>query len=614
MRKHRFKLSLLAFMLIGMSASFVFLHQLPVDSNHWFTASGGCVLCHSTSTYSMLDSEGNDVSPIARWRGTMLANASKDPFWKAKVKHEGLVNPQHREVLENVCTRCHAPMGMLNAFLTHGNFYTLDSLANDPLGKDGISCTLCHQIDDFSSPDFSGNFTINDQKIIYGPYENPLEFQMFTNSGYTPQFGAQINESRLCGACHSLFTHSVDEYGVLTGKTFVEQALYHEWENSMYGSENISCQSCHMPRIYEPVKISSRPGILAGRTPYGIHDFTGGNYFMLSLLKDNHDQLELHSGVEFLEKSIQRTLELLTESTIDLTLDYLVETNDSIFIEVALKNKAGHKFPTGFPSRRAYLEFIVSNDQDTLFHSGKPGSRALVNTNPLMYEPHYTRINQEDQVQIYEFVMGDTQGKVTTVLERAYAPLKDNRIVPMGFGAYHSNYDTVRVVGRAEHDTDYFSGLGTEKVIYALSKKQVASATEISVRLHYETVPENWLHEMFSYASMDTDIDLFRSMYRSTNNKQVLIAAATLPLQVTTVSVLPALNLSIFPNPTNGRVHVSGLQISTEYALYSINGKLVQNGFIDAFDAQLDLRVPPGTYVIRIRSDQFDQSQLILVN
>jgi len=57
--------------------------ELPAKSNTWFISSGACVLCHSTSDFASRDSQGNDVSPIARWRSTMLANASKDPFWKA---------------------------------------------------------------------------------------------------------------------------------------------------------------------------------------------------------------------------------------------------------------------------------------------------------------------------------------------------------------------------------------------------------------------------------------------------------------------------------------------------------------------------------------------------
>jgi hypothetical protein len=48
-------------------------------------------------------------------------------------------------------------------------------------------------------------------------------------------------------------------------------------------------------------------------------------------------------------------------------------------------------------------------------------------------EPHYQIINRPDQAQIYEMVMGDVNGQFTTVLMRGYAPLKDNRLPPIGF-------------------------------------------------------------------------------------------------------------------------------------------------------------------------------------
>ena len=217
-KKKNFLLSVLFLILVPFVSN---AQTLPTTYNDWFAGSGVCQTCHNTSDFALKDSQGTDVAPVMQWRSTMLANASKDPFWKAKVKHEGIENPAHKNALENTCTRCHAPMGMMNAFLNVSGDYTLDNLKADNLGKDGISCTLCHQIDDFSSPLFSGNFGINTAKEIYGPYLNPLTQQMFSNTGFTPAHSAKINESRLCGTCHTLLTNSVNEDGEFTGETFV---------------------------------------------------------------------------------------------------------------------------------------------------------------------------------------------------------------------------------------------------------------------------------------------------------------------------------------------------------------------------------------------------------
>ncbi|MBW6535264.1 MAG: T9SS type A sorting domain-containing protein [Mariniphaga sp.] len=592
-----FYLAALALMLL-VSGYLIVNQDLPNKSNTWFLSSGACVMCHSTSDFALRDSEGNDVSPVARWRSTMLANASKDPFWKAKVKHEGLENPSHKEALENVCTRCHAPMGMVNAFLTSSDYYTLDDLKADELGKDGVSCTVCHQINDFSSPLFSGNFGINAAKEIYGPYQSPLTAQMVANTGYTPVYSEKINESRLCGSCHSLFTNSVDEHGEPTGETFTEQTLYHEWENSIYGEQNISCQSCHFPRLNEPIKISSRPGFAPGREPFGIHDLTGGNVFMLNLLKENHEELQLHSGEEFLAETINRTKEMLTASTIDLSIEEIRRENDSVYVQVLLKNKAGHKFPTGFPSRRAYLEFLVTSDSDTLFHSGKKGSSALVNSDYEHFEPHYENINNENQVQIYEFVMGDTEGDVTTVLEKAYIPLKDNRIVPEGFSSSHLNYDTVKVVGQAVNDADYFSEMGIESIIYAFPTSKLGNAAKVKVSLHYETAPESWLHELFEYAEMDEDIHRFKSMYYNANRTPVLISSDSTQLTATSTQEFQKEKNRIYPNPSGGKIYIEGLTADDTYSVFNTGGLLVKKGIIKRNTSNIDLDLPSGNYFL----------------
>ncbi len=590
------------FVLIVSTGFVLMMQELPDKSNTWFSAAGACVLCHSTSEFALRDSRGDDVSPVARWRSTMLANSSKDPFWKAKVKHEGLVNPAHKDALENVCTRCHAPMGMLNALFASSAVYNMDSLARDEIGKDGVSCTLCHQINDFNSPLFSGHFEINDLKEIYGPYKNPMTVQMVMNSGYTPVYSERINDSRLCGSCHTLFTNSVDEQGVPTGETFVEQALYHEWENSVYGEQNISCQSCHMPRIHEPIKISSRPGILTGREPFGIHNFTGGNLFMLNFLKENHDALQLHSGVDLLEQSIIRTQELLTTKTVELAIREIFIANDSVFVEVTLRNLAGHKFPTGFPSRRAFIECLVTQNNDTLFHSGRPGSAALNHTDNEKFEPHYEVINHESQVQIYEFVMGDIHGSVTTVLEKAYMPLKDNRIVPEGFQFSHVNYDTVKVVGKATLDPDYFSGFGIESVIYAFPAAMIGTSAEVAISLHYETVPESWLNEMFAFGEMDADIQLFRNLYYKADRSPVLIASESKEVILTSITDVQHTGLSVYPNPTTGRIRVEGIHTLFSYNVYTLGGVLVKSGSVGAGDQEISLSLLPGNYLFIIQT------------
>ena len=49
------------------------------------------------------------------------------------------------------------------------------------------------------------------------------------------------------------------------------------------------------------------------------------------------------------------------------------------------------------------------------------------------FEPHYTEITRPGQVEIYEAILADREGKVTTGLLTGVRFIKDNRLLPHGF-------------------------------------------------------------------------------------------------------------------------------------------------------------------------------------
>jgi hypothetical protein len=49
------------------------------------------------------------------------------------------------------------------------------------------------------------------------------------------------------------------------------------------------------------------------------------------------------------------------------------------------------------------------------------------------YEPHYREITRPDQIQIYESILREPSGAVTTGLLSSTGDLKDNRLTPRGF-------------------------------------------------------------------------------------------------------------------------------------------------------------------------------------
>jgi hypothetical protein len=496
---------------------------LPVGYNDLFAGSGSCAPCHN----SMVNAQGEHIGIADDWRSTMMANAGKDPLWRAKVSHETLVNPDHKEALETVCTKCHAPVGNFNAHHAGFNQYTIDQMKADPLALDGVQCTVCHQITENTFGNFSGQLEIGEQKMIWGPFENPFVNPMVFNTGYTPVHSEHINDSRICGSCHTLLTNSVDLNGNATGETFVEQSIYHEWKNSSFVQSGMSCQSCHVPRIDDLVKISTVPPWLPPRSPFGMHQFAGANVFMGHLLKDFASEIGVSATDAQFDSTISRSTRMLQQQTLELTLEETARSNDTLFLNLNLKNKAGHKFPSGFPSRRAFIELIaLTENGDTLFHSGKMDENYDLIHENTSFEPHHRIINSEQQVQIYEMVMGDVNGDVTTVLERAYQHLKDNRIPPEGFNSTHFAYDTVQIVGAALNDPDFnkvdgVEGSGADRIYYHIPLNRFYGQINVTAKVHYQTVSNKWLQEMFSYSS--DEINTFKSYYENSNRTPVVV-------------------------------------------------------------------------------------------
>lgn len=590
--------------------------DLPIGGNELFKGSGECSGCHGhdNTGFASTDAEGNDVNVTDDWRATMMANSAKDPFWRAKVSHEVLVNPNHQIALEDKCTSCHAPQGNYNSKFIGEAHYGIQDMVGDPIAMDGVACVACHQ----QSPDsigllFSGHLKY-ETDIVYGPYDAPptiFASPMLAWVQLDPQYGAHVAEGTFCAGCHTLITETVDLEGEFTGGEFVEQATYHEWVNSIY-EETASCQSCHMPRIDDEVVISSGYTFLEGRSPYGLHHLVGGNAFMLKILKDNITELSLSANEAQFDSVIARTKDLLQNETLDLDLDLVSQDADTARFSLRLLNKAGHKFPSGYPARLAFIEFIATDiNNDTIFASGLLDEDYNIVNRDQTYESHFDLITSEEQVQIYEMVLGDVNGDVTTVLERAALPLKDNRLTPVGFSTAHFTYDTVQIAGAALNDVNFNyldgeEGSGTDDIRYHIPTFGYTGPLNVSAKVYYQAVPRRWLDEMFAYES--EEIDLFRELFEAADHTPELIAAASIDSVVTGVQENVKLErLRAFPSPTiDGYITIEVPESDVmQVTMYDIAGKLLFNERM-IVNRQFRFVVPDkkGMYLIRMASEK----------
>ncbi len=476
-----------------------------------FETSDMCLACHNGVTTAL----GEDISIGFDWRASMMANAARDPYWQAAVRREITDHPGAREAIEDKCSTCHMPIARYSAHLTGGMgevFGSLPRYGADPQlaadALDGVSCSVCHQIADsnLGSPEsFTGGFEVDErtatgERTIYGPFEvdDGRVRLMQSASGFRPEESPHIQSSELCASCHTLYTHSLDEDGNEIAE-LPEQVPYLEWLHSDY-REDQSCQSCHMPVVQGEAPVTSVLG--QPRTEVSRHVFRGGNFFMLRMLNRYRNELGVTALPQELDAAATRTVEHLRSSTARIRVDEPRRTDGGVAFDVIVDNLAGHKLPTAYPSRRAWLHVTVSDSSGrVVFESGalRPDGSIVGNdadADADAFEPHYTVVRAADEVQIYESVLGDPSGTPTTGLLTAINYLKDNRILPTGFDKATADPD-IAVRGSAFDDGDFVGG--SDRTRYELDVPGSTGPLTVEVSLWYQPIGYRWARNLDDY-------------------------------------------------------------------------------------------------------------------
>jgi hypothetical protein len=508
----RLRLLLCAMLLYTMGAGRALMRGADrPDSKPQFHTSDRCVGCHN----GMKTQSGADFSIGFDWRSSIMANSSRDPYWQASVRRESLDHPESKEKVENDCSNCHMPIVHLSAkaegkraeVFSHLPF-NADNKKNDE-AEDGVSCSVCHQISKANlgtRASFNGEIQIDsapskDDRPEYGPFEIDAGHKRVMQSstgGFVPTEAAHIRDSALCGSCHTLYTQAIGKDGKDVG-VLPEQMPFLEWQHSDYPARS-TCQSCHMPELQEPSTITG----VFGQPRQGSrrHVFVAANFLMQRMLNNFRGDLAVEALPAELSAAADGTVKFLQSEAARVSIRNIGPGSSGVQFEVFVENLSGHKLPTAYPSRRAWLHVLVSDDRgEKIFESGalnKDGS-IVGNDNdadPTRFEPHYREITSPEQVEIYEPILEDSEHHVTTGLLSAVGYLKDNRLLPSGFNKDTADRD-IAVIGEAVQDAD-FNDKGS-LVRYTISTDEATGPFHIEAELMYQPIGFRWASNLKPY-------------------------------------------------------------------------------------------------------------------
>lgn len=426
---------------------FILPGSQPGDSGN-LELPGKCDNCHGDYDQA--------VEPAFNWRGSMMAQAQRDPLYYATMTIANQDAPDSGDL----CLRCHTPAGWLEgrSVPTDGSALT----AND---REGVQCDFCHKLvnpladsgnpypndpiytqDSWPKdqaylsqlplvPEHSANgmYVVDSSSAKRGPFSDA---QARHQAVYSPFH----SESDTCGTCHDV-SNPVFEWDAAAGEylpnswdappttfnpaeLFPVERTFSEWRASEYAALNITCQDCHM-RDVTGAGCNKKGSPIRSDLP--LHDFTGGNTFIPELVKqlfpDEVDAAALDAGILRARAMLQ--------SAATMTVTAARNPDGTFKAQVRVTNETGHKLPSGYPEgRRTWINLKAYDDADQMVYESGAYDAA---TGELTHDP---------AVKIYEVKPGISE-TLAPVLGLPAGPsfhfvlnhkiFSDNRIPPRGF-------------------------------------------------------------------------------------------------------------------------------------------------------------------------------------
>jgi hypothetical protein len=269
------------------------------------------------------------------------------------------------------------------------------------------------------------------------------------------------------------------------------------------------------------------------------HDFAGLNLFLLEFFNQFDDVLGVRK-TDFMTGSKQDVghaadgfVRRARDDVASLEVEAHRQGPNRVTAHVVVKNKVGHRFPSGVGFRRAFLELSVvqpteerSGSERIVWASGRTNELGVLlgadgkplateffardpSTGRQRYQKHHEVITSPDQVQVYETLLRDAKGEFSTSFVRGCETVKDNRLLPRGWKregpgpALTGRFLEATYPGPvAAEDPRYTDGSGSDEVIYRIELPGDIDPARLQVRatLYYQAIPPYFLRNLFETA------------------------------------------------------------------------------------------------------------------
>ncbi|HET6349269.1 MAG TPA: T9SS type A sorting domain-containing protein [Candidatus Krumholzibacteria bacterium] len=557
--------------------------------------SQNCVTCHGNYNAS--------VEPWANWRGSMMANAARDPLFFACLA----VAEQDAPAVGDLCLRCHTPGGW-----SEGHSFDTSGGQLNAKDRQGVQCDFCHRLADLNYQ--AGVSPVNDVAVLDSLTTLPYTYAngQFIMDANPPRRGPYSDSQaahavlyspfhlsgNLCGTCHDV-SNPVFQYDGVPGKysptafnmahpdgnlrnMFPVERTFSEWTQTTYANGGVyapqfagnkaggmvsTCEDCHMRDVSG--KGCNVPGAPT-RSDLGLHDLTGGNTFIPDILPDFFPS---EVDVTQLDAGKQRALDMLhLAASMSLAAG---QAGNRPTVTVTVTNETAHKLPSGYPEGRRVWINLKAYDQS---HSQVYESGA--------YDAATGVLTHDEDAKIYETKIGFST-RLATLLSQTAGPTfhfvlndsvyKDNRIPPRGFT--NAGFESVQA---QPVDATYPDGQYWDDTTYLLP----TNARFVEATLYYQSTSKEYIEFLRDANTTNSaGTDLYNAWVNQGKCPPVAMVTDTLsvnldPTPVTDHPHVKTELLANVPNPFNPATAIRFSLATRQHVqinVYDVAGKRVVN-------------------------------------